>query len=226
MSEMNEQHENSPMIDSRQLDRLVDGELSAADRRQLIETLERQPDGWRHCACAFLESQEIGATLNDLAAGAAVPQTLAATRRGAEIGSRAKDVRHAPRSLRVSWVAVTAACLSLGFFVGRSTEQQGATSLDQSPLLVTDERNERDGQSPSSPINDLAENTAAVDRDSQFVGGGRYSAVPTEIERILDRVGHRVERRHVYMPVVSQDGRRVVIPVEQVDLVPVGWETY
>ena len=53
---MNDQHENYPLIDSRQLDRLVDGELSDDDRRRLIETLERQPDKWRDCACAFLES--------------------------------------------------------------------------------------------------------------------------------------------------------------------------
>jgi hypothetical protein len=41
----------------RQFDRLVDGELSEADRRTLLLQLEHEPEGWRRCALAFLEAQ-------------------------------------------------------------------------------------------------------------------------------------------------------------------------
>ena len=38
-------------------DRLVDGELSAAERQQLLASLDDRPGGWRRCALAFLEAQ-------------------------------------------------------------------------------------------------------------------------------------------------------------------------
>src|SRR5262245_56567307 len=38
-------------------DRLVDGELSADERRELLISLEGRPGGWRKCALAFLEAQ-------------------------------------------------------------------------------------------------------------------------------------------------------------------------
>jgi hypothetical protein len=44
-------------IDGRQIDRLVDGELNEAERRELLLALDRHPDGWRRCALAFLEAQ-------------------------------------------------------------------------------------------------------------------------------------------------------------------------
>ena len=38
-------------------DRLVDGELSSTERRQLIASLDDRPGGWRRCALAFVEAQ-------------------------------------------------------------------------------------------------------------------------------------------------------------------------
>ena len=40
-----------------QLDLLVDGELDGQDRKDLLRKLDRSPDGWKHCALAFLEAQ-------------------------------------------------------------------------------------------------------------------------------------------------------------------------
>ena len=44
--------------DDVRFDRLVDGELSDAERRQLLASLDDEPDGWRRCALAFLEAQQ------------------------------------------------------------------------------------------------------------------------------------------------------------------------
>lgn len=43
--------------DQRQLDRLVDGDLSEPQRRELLAQLDRAPDGWRRLALSFLEAQ-------------------------------------------------------------------------------------------------------------------------------------------------------------------------
>jgi hypothetical protein len=44
-------------ISQHALDRLVDGELDADERRALLTGLTAEPDGWQRCALAFLEAQ-------------------------------------------------------------------------------------------------------------------------------------------------------------------------
>ncbi len=62
---MNELTQSQPEhnCDPIALDRLVDGELPEAERRQLLSKLDRQPGGWRQCALAFLEAQSWGQAL-------------------------------------------------------------------------------------------------------------------------------------------------------------------
>lgn len=40
-----------------ELDRLVDGQLSPQEYRELLRQVEKDPDGWRQCALAFLQHQ-------------------------------------------------------------------------------------------------------------------------------------------------------------------------
>ena len=227
---MRDQYENFPLIDSQQLDRLVDGELSGDDRCRLIETLEQQPDKWRDCACAFLESQEFGSAFTDLVSGAALPRTVTAAIYAPQVRVPASYAAHSPRSARRWWV-VLAACLLLGFAVGRFMESSGSTPLEQAPLLISEENDVSNGRILlTDSTNGLADDRSPLNRDQLFAGygngNGNSSAVPAEIETILDRLGHNVERRYVFVPVLSMDGRQRVIPVEQVDFVSVGLETY
>ncbi len=234
---MKDQYENFPLIVSQQLDRLVDGELSDDDRCRLIETLEQQPDKWRDCACAFLESQEFGSAFTDLVSGftdpvsgESLPRTVTAAIDAPQVRVPASYAAHSPRSARRWWV-VLAACLLLGFAVGRFMESSGSTPLEQAPLLVSEENDVSNGRILlTDSTNGLADDRSPLNRDQLFAGygngNGNSSAVPAEIETILDRLGHSVERRYVFVPVLSMDGRQGVIPVEQVDFVSVGLETY
>jgi hypothetical protein len=52
---------------ARVLDRLVDGELNEAERREVLLLLEEAPEGWRRCALAFLENQAWGNALPSVA---------------------------------------------------------------------------------------------------------------------------------------------------------------
>lgn len=45
---MNTNAGKMPVDDSR-CDRLVDGELSEEERRELLASLDKEPGGWRHC---------------------------------------------------------------------------------------------------------------------------------------------------------------------------------
>lgn len=49
--------------DDEQFDRLADGELTAAERRELLDSLDDRDDGWRRCALALLEAQAFQAQL-------------------------------------------------------------------------------------------------------------------------------------------------------------------
>src|SRR4051812_37389368 len=51
------------------LDRLVDDELSADERRALLESLDSRPQGWRRCALAFLEAQSWRSDLGAVVVG-------------------------------------------------------------------------------------------------------------------------------------------------------------
>lgn len=50
--------------------------------------------------------------------------------------------------------------------------------------------------------------------------------VPVDIQRQLEQAGHRVQRQRRYAPFQLDDGRQVVVPVEDVQIVPVGRKMY
>src|SRR5450755_1488590 len=62
-------YDDSNTSDDVLFDRLVDGELTAAERRELLSSLDGRPTGWRRCALAFLEAQtwqdQIGRLVRD-----------------------------------------------------------------------------------------------------------------------------------------------------------------
>lgn len=47
------------------------------------------------------------------------------------------------------------------------------------------------------------------------------SAVPTDVREALQRSGHQLQRRRQYIPVRLQDGRQIVLPIEEVEIVQV-----
>lgn len=61
---MNDFEQSREPVDSALLDRLVDGELPEQQRRNLLSSLDRRPEGWRQCALAFLEAQSWSESLS------------------------------------------------------------------------------------------------------------------------------------------------------------------
>ena len=52
------------------------------------------------------------------------------------------------------------------------------------------------------------------------------SQVPLEFVRAIERSGHRVLRTQHWIPVPLQDGDQVLVPIEQVEIVPVGQRAF
>jgi anti-sigma factor RsiW len=111
-------------IDDLLIDRLVDGELPADERRRVIASLDARPDGWRRCALAFLEAQSFRGAMKSVVAGphAAVVRQ-AATTALATLPSRPSPVRNSASSAAY-WLTITAA-LFVAFGLGWQANQPG-----------------------------------------------------------------------------------------------------
>ncbi|MGD9720033.1 MAG: hypothetical protein AB7O59_02320 [Pirellulales bacterium] len=113
----------------RVLDRLVDGELSQADRRDLLAALDDEPGAWRRCALAFLESQAWRWQLGRMAAEPLVAHTAHAGSAAAGPSSRARS------AARWTWTLAMAAGLFLAFGLGTrfSTSAPSIANVQPAP---------------------------------------------------------------------------------------------
>jgi hypothetical protein len=223
-----------------QLDRLVDGELNETDRRELLLQFEREPEGWRRCALAFLEAQcwkqELGVMARSPEAGTA--------KSPASMPVPASD-RRAPSNWRYSWrqnlaTALTlGACFLIALALGLSLRgnwagglHPGATALpataplppnNPQPTLVAQPADElvtidaANGQTESLRIP-----RARPDAFGQNVAEQGPDAIPPAVEQAFQRAGHEVVQQREIVPVQMNNGRRMMVPVDHVQIHYVG----
>ena len=190
--------------DERLIDLLVDGELVGAERRRLLEQLDRWPDGWRRCAFAFLEAQAwqgaFGSICNDVAA---VPASAAAT-----------DVACVPPEKgRQGWtparwsVPALAATFLLAFSIGWFGHDwkdlsQGSAQTNQQPRQ--NQLADRSSVAPDEP-NEFGEPAGELRTDSDSAPDVRFVGLLTWT--------------------VKQDGteRAVAVPIVEGDQIDEEW---
>ena len=216
-------------------DRLVDGELSAGERRELLASLDDRPDGWRRCALAFLEAQS---WTEDL--GQFVREPVGA----AIVGSDAHgDLSRRPSgsaSMRhgVPWLAVAAGLL-LAFTIGLLWPGAGtpiAENIAQDPNgqvaevapapapLDAERRDDtltlwvRDEGGGARPIRVPLVDAGALDRQ---LGLQFQTGVPEGVRRRLQDRGFDVQSKRRYAPLWLENGRPMIVPVEDTRIVPV-----
>lgn len=210
------------------LDRLVDGELSTEEQRELLTRLESEPDGWRRCATAFLEAQAWTAALSETAPppAPASPNLLKqkSTRRGRTAGSNWFSVAVviiAAFGLGVSsnrWADWSDLGTRPGAGVVRSGQADANDSDDAVPrdsiTLVVDGE---DGQPQELelPVVEMPQEHRWFDRQSA-------SNQAQFIHDQLRRAGRQVTVRNQYWaPIETEEGERIVVPIEQWELAPV-----
>ncbi|MBC8356775.1 MAG: hypothetical protein H8E66_32770 [Planctomycetes bacterium] len=182
---MNNQHE---FDDSRELDRLVDGELSRDEYRALLVALNEQPDGWRKCAMAFLEAQAFGQEFHalqddvDVAEVARLQETTELLRIQLR-SSVGRNVSSRPTGQLVGLMLAMAVCFALAFTGGVWWNGRDSTKSDVAvPVVVRPTDN-------LSPIA-LNEGSALVAHDEPAMG-----VVPTEhVTFVVDRGDGESER--------------------------------
>jgi hypothetical protein len=238
---MNTNRDNTP-ADDFAFDRLVDGELGEAERRDLLAGLDDAPNGWRRCALAFLESQCWKQTLGPMTQKAA----------GGEFAVKPIRVARSAWRSRMGTLVAMAASFLLAFWVGshlRDTSPERrptrvpaigeiASTAGIQPAPVRLGRQVQPTANPWKMVTVSApsgsENAAssmrlpAVERDNIDQQWLRSvpPAMPDDVQQAFRRSGHQVEQNRELVPVPLQDGRQMVVPVDNVKVRYVGNGTY
>jgi hypothetical protein len=240
----------SPMpIDSRVIDRLVDGELTASEERSLLGSLEFQPDGWRRCALAFLESRVWKNELAAVTRGQTAPingtpvvlSPLAAVNHSAELTQRPASSSPWVRGMAI------AASIGLAFVLGVAVRDHWNGAANNHLVAVTDEPDANLGKASRGAGSSNSIDTGALAFDQPTITMAvidhegdverqleipvvetdtfdpRWlqrppSAIPHELASALRRSGHSVEEQRLYVPVLLDDGRQAIIPLDQAEV--------
>jgi hypothetical protein len=111
---MSELEQNNVNEFEGRLDKLADGELNDSEVRELLLTLEAQPDAWRRCALAFVEAQTLRRDLGSIAIGRSANDD--------DVEYELVPARQASRGVRLPAVGrvALAASLLLAFTAGTS----------------------------------------------------------------------------------------------------------
>jgi hypothetical protein len=227
-------------MNQRLLDRLVDGELDATGRRALLNVLDDQPGGWRQCALAFLEAQ---AWRNDLrgAVRGSLSVTAPATSTIARPRSRAVLLRQAGLIVAALIVAFGA-----GWLIRPGDGRRQLDPGRASPPVARHVPYEP--TTPQAPIADIekpdpeerseARQVGTLTLEVEDHGQQRTLQVPvidgpkidrrwllehppalrTSVVQALERRGYTVEAHRQLVTVNLKDGRKLILPVDEVDV--------
>lgn len=236
---MNPMDDDRPAPSDEQFDRLVDGELSEAERRDLLSRLDEVPAGWRRCALAFLEAQAWKEALP------VVPQ---------EVASDSQPVRTVRRSQFPGglWGTLVAMAASFALAFGLAPLIRDVwMPAGPGPLQFVDNakgpaqsdpaeppapRGAGDswqlvtvpvGNGPRGPAGSIQ--LPAVERerlDEQWLQSFPSAALPEELSEALRRSGHQVRRHRQLLPLPMDGGRQLVVPVDELELRYVGNSAY
>lgn len=221
----------------RVLDRLVDGELGLHERRELLAGLDDEPGAWRRCALAFLESQSWRWQLSRMASEPILAQLSAAP-------PKTRAARH---TIWGGFLAI-AASLMVAFTVGTRFPTIGPAddalaAVEQSAPKVADTVSRPELSPAPHELATTDGDPAGTTSDSpwQIVtltpvgdtgdpielrvvkdGAGQLFADRLPLSSFLtgrlEQDGWEVIRRRRLLPIDLSDGRRLVVPIEEIDL--------
>jgi len=245
-------HERFPMnafpITDQILDRLVDGELAGEEYRDVVARLELEPDGWRRCALAFLEAQAWG---RDIVAPAREVRPAKITPSEAKPAA-ASDTNWSALLLAMAASFLLAFGLGWGIGGRGGDANPGGppttANIAELPAVKPvakppDDPIDPPGERPTpvahrqepnqGEITLLLEDAAGKQSEMQLpvvevnsaddiARSLTTSALPARIREAIERSGHRVVRQQQVIPVQLQDGRQLMMPVEEVRVVPIG----
>ncbi len=233
------------------MDLLVDGELDEARRRELLARLDERPGAWRRLALAFLEAQCWRREMREIArpVQAPTPHAPSPSRHG-WLEGRAVTVL----AMAVSFLVALGLGTFLRDMATRSgggsrepiplAERGGQPKAPGvSPGGPTGPRRP-DGvelagsQSPWQWVplgvgdgpNGVRETVRLPVREGQALDEqwlrSLPPAMPESVEQALRRAGHEVHQSRQLVPVQLDDGRQLVVPMDEIDVRYIGRRGY
>jgi hypothetical protein len=227
-------------------DRLVDDELSESQRNELLSSLDQEPDGWRRCALAFLEAQcwkkELGGLRQIVPAGSPAAESITQPKKQDSWPFRLSGTLLA---MAASFLMVMGAGILWQQWDNQSGGNQIAGNAGGQQAKTTSSPQTAIAQASSQPNNAApwqwvklspagstdSEQTVqlpAIQRDridEQWLKS-LPSPMPENVVQALRRNGYEVQTQQELMPMPLKDGRRLVVPVDQVEVHYVGNTTY
>jgi len=228
-------------LDDRVFDLLVDGELDSARQQELLSHLDTTPDGWRRCALAFLEAQAWRSDLRSTIDAPISPRSPGA-------GRAAVRKSWATRAGRWSLLALgLCLAFGAGWLTRPGTSSRRDSDLDapsaalangetasdettkKTPLEPDDEGPQRPGSMRMAGILTLQVDdhgqvrqvrvpildASGIDVQSLLE---QAPATRTPAIEALERRGNKVETHRQLLTVDLKDGRKLILPVDQVDV--------
>jgi hypothetical protein len=232
-------------------DRLVDDELNEEERRELLGRLDDESDGWRRCALAFLEAQCWKKVLGQIPNEPKEKEIDKPTTKNPRRSPWTERLTVLSAMAASFLVALLLGTLTHHVWVGlpNGPDASNAIAKKSNDLQPVPQPNRPETElARATPKTSAASdpwhtvtvstqsdgkprplmNVPAVERDNVDEQWLRSmpSAVPDNVVQALNRTGHQIETRREMVPVPLKDGRRLVVPVDQVDVHYVGNQTY
>ncbi|NLY01393.1 MAG: hypothetical protein GXY83_35325 [Rhodopirellula sp.] len=230
-----EKHLHAP--DNEVFDLLVDGELTESQRRELLTSLDASPDGWRRCALAFLESQcwkeEFGEIRRDA-------EARAVTRRENPAAEPAKSVMPVRRRFNLHGLGTplaVAASFLIALVVGTQIRPRPIVDTDPAGQIAAGEgagsqavlepAPQPEGRDPwkmvtlagaGTPEKEIRLPAREGERWDPNWRNSTFRGLPEDVVRAMESNGGQVRHSWQFVPVPLEDGRRLVIPVDQFDV--------
>lgn len=234
------------------LDLLVDGELSESQQKELLSSLDQEPDGWRQCALAFLEAQcwkkELKSIRQPIATNSH-PTSQPAIQTNTSTPFR----KIHSKAFRVGG---TLLAMSACFFLTLSSVLWYRSDNRSENILGNSNSNQIAGktdypaatnQSTNTPTSDLSSpwqwvrltpsdstdpeqvvELPAIERnqlDPQWAQS-LPSPIPADMLEALKQKGYEVHSQQQLLPMPLKDGRQLIVPVDNVQVQYRGNPTY
>ncbi|MBN2217833.1 MAG: hypothetical protein JW719_10715 [Pirellulales bacterium] len=234
---MTPKNENLPPTENDALfDLLADGQLDDARRRELLAGLDDRPGGWRRCALAFLEAQSWREAMDALAHPRASAESTDKSAAAPSVPAKRR-----PRRDYLTALLGMAASLLLGIGITSLMHDMrwGPSPIGTSPNVAS--VNPEFSGSPVPVYNEpgLGRDVQLVNLTNQGPDGRPHtaqlpavqrdrldeqwlrdlpSAIPNQVTQSLQQAGHDVRSSRQLLPFRMKDGRRLVVPVDQLDV--------
>lgn len=228
------------------LDRLVDDELSPAERAACIARAEREPAGWRDVALRFLEEQEFRRACRSLQSrtnDAVDPQRSLS----GDPAIRPIAANDRSTNRRAAWSRLAAACAAVAAMVwgvvAVTSSHRGESDAGRNMAIAPSPRVVRPSNTRAASVAQRSANSGTS--QAQFVvmnPGGEPQQVmtlpvvtatpdewrrlaseqpklPSEIREQIERQGLEVHERRTWWPVRLTDGRDGFLPIDEVQWV-------